>query len=131
MTYKYDRFPVQAKPIYAFHIVEGRLRRRTYTRYETVQYGFNRTKYRIHTGKSIVDKTVDQMDRVLSGWVFTFDPDPGRILDLMAERAGADTVKAAVMTENATQFRRDVIAASKTPCLDEPWPPADHMKKEG
>lgn len=122
MGYRYDEFPEHGEPVYDFYISDGSgLRVRKYHKYEIETSAMNRRSYRIHTGANIITKRQDQMDRVLSGHVFTFEYNPERVLELMAQRAEADTVKAAVMAENARGYRQAVDAAAKKPVVEETY----------
>ena len=69
-------------PIYGFKITDdGSLEMKTYADYDRVAW--RRTTYRFKNGYNIVTKTEEQMDRYISGYLYTFDPDPERAMNII------------------------------------------------
>ena len=122
MRYRYEEFPENQEPVYDFYIADGKeLRVRKYFRYETETNTMGRRNYRIHTGAGIVTKRQDQMGRVLAGHVFTLEYDPGRILEMMLERADEDAARAEALAENARSFKDAVRRAIRKDVVEETY----------
>ena len=82
-----NKFPPQEKPLYGFHIVDGRLVRTIHTNYlESTRNGyFKKKEYRFHKGVAIGYTKNERLDRYVNGYLYTFDPDEDRALSIIRD----------------------------------------------
>lgn len=89
--FKERQFPRQDQPIYCFTIdpENGGLVCREYRKWIAIpQKTYNNKtveNYRIWTGGAIVTKSWQQMDAVLHKYLFTFNPDQARAMELFQQ----------------------------------------------
>lgn len=85
-----NQMPEQDRPIYDFYLTpDGTVARDVYDRYSVCTYPTGigvRTRYMLRkAGGAIVSKTPEQMNRCLSGHVFSFRDDLAAARELMRE----------------------------------------------
>lgn len=80
-----NKYPVQDKPLYGFHVVDGRLVKDTHIMYlEIVRQGYIRkTNYKFAKNMGISNIGAERLDKYLNGYLYTFDPDKDRALHIM------------------------------------------------
>lgn len=110
MIGKEAKFPLQQCPLHAFCIKGGVLKHKEITRY-IVSPGRNAPIYKFMDGGSMKSKDSAQLDRALNGYVYTFDPDPKRALELFKSRAESDMIRARTMLQTACSDMDKAVTA--------------------
>lgn len=113
------QFPEQAEPLYEFLLDDGQLVRREHRHYQVSRTGRGKS-YRIYTAAGIKTKESGQLDRILNNHVWTFNPDPGKIIRLFHEKAAQDLARGCILEESARDLEYEVRRAERELALHGP-----------
>lgn len=111
MIKKEEQLPLQARPLYAFRIRNGKLERKSFDRYGITQYG-RKDIYRF-VDATLKTKSTERLDKALNGYVYTFDPDPRHALELFRRRAESDMAKARADLRSAHASLDQAMSAAR------------------
>lgn len=115
-----NEFPIHNEHIYAFTLdsENGGLTMQEYDRYVAIPRRTYKAKtvydYRIWADNHVVTKSYQQMDTVLHKYLFTFDPDPNRAMELFRTTYGRKLVDARATVER-TERLLEILNRSTTP----------------
>lgn len=105
-------YPLQEKALNCFSVEGGKLVHRSYDRYDVRKNGIgNKMTYVIPTDKGKVFKTPDQLNKLLNGYYWSFDPDPGKAMGAMWERLESDSHDLWLKLEKTREAMQELKAA--------------------